>query len=200
MRRRAAPHVLTHCTSAPPAAASASLQESASPAPQDDAALRLHTGLVLFGRDSFYDALGEFSLAMEICAREAAAAGVAAAPPAAKDLFSAAAPDQTSALSAALASTTSLGRVDVEMSAVNNVAICALHCCDVPKAISALEELIKRRPEVGLQPLVLFNLCTLYDVAYHDRGSQYKKDAIKAVAGMFHRDWFDSKAVFRLSA
>ena len=183
-----------------------SLQESASPAPQDDAALRLHAGLVLFGRDMFHDALVEFLRAMEICAREAPGTGAAppataaAVPPAAKDLFSAAAPDQTTALSAALDSTTSLGREDIEMSAVNNVAICALHCCDVPKAISALEELIRRRPEAGLQPLVLFNLCTLYDVAYHDRGSQYKKDAIKAVSEMFHRDWYDSKAVYRLSA
>ena len=58
---------------------------------------------------------------------------------------------------------------------------------------------MRTRPLAGLQPLVLFNLCTLYDVAYHDRGSAYKKDAIRAVAEMYHRGWFDAKLVYRLS-
>jgi tetratricopeptide (TPR) repeat protein len=48
--------------------------------------------------------------------------------------------------------------------AANNEAICLLHMCQLSKAIEVLEEIIRRNPPKNLDEVVVYNLCTLYEL------------------------------------
>ena len=65
--------------------------------------------------------------------------------------------------------------------ASNNLAVCALHCCQIERAVTCLEEFIKKDPRRRLHPAILFNLCTLYDLAFDSEGSRRRKRALPIV-------------------
>jgi len=48
--------------------------------------------------------------------------------------------------------------------AANNQAICLLHLCQLSKAIELLEDVIRRNPATNLDEVLVYNLCTLYDL------------------------------------
>lgn len=48
--------------------------------------------------------------------------------------------------------------------AANNQAICLLHMCQLSKAIELLEDVIRRNPATNLDEVLVYNLCTLYDL------------------------------------
>jgi len=73
--------------------------------------------------------------------------------------------------------------------AANNRAICLLYTCDLTRAISSLEELIRKDPEKNLDETLVYNLCTLYDL--NSEGSAEKKKSIMSLASKFASDSFD---------
>lgn len=73
--------------------------------------------------------------------------------------------------------------------AANNKAICHLYTCDLTKAISFLEEVIRKDPEKNLNETLIFNLCTLYDLKSDN--SVDKKKSIMALVAKFAPDSFD---------
>uniref|UniRef100_A0A7S3LQN4 Uncharacterized protein n=1 Tax=Aplanochytrium stocchinoi TaxID=215587 RepID=A0A7S3LQN4_9STRA len=64
----------------------------------------------------------------------------------------------------------------------NNLAVCALHCCKLDTAISVIEYSIKNNPYQSIHQLIVFNLCTLYDLARPIQESQHAKHVILGVA------------------
>eukprot|EP01116_Phalansterium_solitarium_P022491 TRINITY_DN7445_c2_g1_i1.p2 TRINITY_DN7445_c2_g1~~TRINITY_DN7445_c2_g1_i1.p2 ORF type:complete len:466 (-),score=179.86 TRINITY_DN7445_c2_g1_i1:195-1592(-) len=75
------------------------------------------------------------------------------------------------------------------VSAANNKAISLLYTCHLTRAISSLEELIRRDPEQNLHETVVFNLCTLYDLK--SENSSDKKKAVMALVAKNASDSFD---------
>ncbi len=73
--------------------------------------------------------------------------------------------------------------------AANNKAICLLYKCEMTEATNILEEIIKRDPERNLHETIVFNLCTLYDLA-SDNSTEKKKSIMNLVA-KFGSDSFD---------
>lgn len=63
--------------------------------------------------------------------------------------------------------------------AVNNRAICWLYTCQLAKAVQSLEELIVREPSALTESLV-FNLCTLYELA-SERSVDKKREVWRLV-------------------
>ncbi len=80
--------------------------------------------------------------------------------------------------------------------AANNKAICLLNTCDLSRAVSSLEDLIRKDPEKNLNETFVFNLCTLYDLKSDN--SQEKKKQIMALVAKFGSDSFDF-SVLKLS-
>ena len=62
----------------------------------------------------------------------------------------------------------SLG-LDVEESllveAANNMCVCAMYKCELATAVSALEELVQEDPVAHMCDVVVFNLCTMYELS-----------------------------------
>jgi len=81
--------------------------------------------------------------------------------------------------------------------AANNRSICWLYTCDLAKAIGSLEAMIQSDPEHNLDESLIFNLCTLYDLA-SDRSTE-KKKAVMAMVAKFAPDSFDFR-VFKVNA
>jgi len=50
------------------------------------------------------------------------------------------------------------------IAAANNRAICFLYKTGLSKAITSLEDVIKKDPQRNLNETLVFNLCTLYDL------------------------------------
>jgi len=75
------------------------------------------------------------------------------------------------------------------IAACNNKAISLLYTCELGKAITVLEELIKKDPEKNLNETVVFNLCTLYDLK-SDSSTEKKRNLMNLVA-KFGSDSFD---------
>jgi len=73
--------------------------------------------------------------------------------------------------------------------AVNNKAICLLYTCELGRAISTLEDLIRKDPQKNLHEVLVFNLCTLYDLK--SENSQEKKKSIMSLITRFATDSFD---------
>ena len=59
-----------------------------------------------------------------------------------------------------------------QVSASNNLALCALHCCDLTRAVRTLEGVVRADPGRNMHAVLVFNLCTLYDLACTAEGSK----------------------------
>ena len=71
------------------------------------------------------------------------------------------------------------------MIAANNFAICCVHNCCVADGILELERLLQSDPARFFRKEILFNLCTLYDLALSKRMSLMKKTALKMVGDKY---------------
>eukprot|EP00753_Platysulcus_tardus_P004926 PLAT12767.2.p1 GENE.PLAT12767.2~~PLAT12767.2.p1 ORF type:complete len:508 (-),score=205.53 PLAT12767.2:56-1579(-) len=69
--------------------------------------------------------------------------------------------------------------------AASNTAICALHCCMHKRAVAVLEEHVKADPVSNLTHNVVYNLCTLYDLACDAAQSERHKRVIQYLATHF---------------
>ncbi|KAJ0397154.1 hypothetical protein ATCC90586_007250 [Pythium insidiosum] len=86
---------------------------------------------------------------------------------------------------------------DVRCVAVNNLAICALYCCDVKGAVAALERVIRSHPARFLNAVVVFNLSSLYDLVFDNPTSTSRKEMMKKVAELYDLEHIDP-AAFRI--
>jgi trafficking protein particle complex subunit 12 len=59
--------------------------------------------------------------------------------------------------------------------AANNKALCYLYAGDVSKAIDILEEILFSDPSTTLQENIVYNLCTMYDLATDKSFDKRKK-------------------------
>ena len=95
--------------------------------------------------------------------------------------------NQVVALQTAIAAVFDSNRVEsVEAAATNNFAICCLHVKKVGLAVSKLESLIAEDPVVYMTDPLVFNLCTLYDLAYAPDISNTKKKTLQNVAAAYN--------------
>lgn len=78
--------------------------------------------------------------------------------------------------------------------ALNNAAICLMHVGRLAEGIDRLEECLRRDAESALDEGVVFNLCTLYDLAYPDSSNE-KKRVLQRLASRFGRQGFDLNKV-----
>lgn len=69
--------------------------------------------------------------------------------------------------------------------ALNNLALCALYTCDVNSAVDLMESLVKENPTLFLTEVMVFNLCTLYELGADVTGSGKKKKILQSVAKRF---------------
>jgi tetratricopeptide (TPR) repeat protein len=83
------------------------------------------------------------------------------------------------------------------VAAANNLSLCALYSCDLKRAVACLEDLIRQDPTNHVQEVVLFNLCTLYDLACDNPTSTTKKKVLQAIAARYHLDHINP-ASFRI--
>lgn len=74
----------------------------------------------------------------------------------------------------------------------NNVSICLLNVGRLAEAIDRLETVIRKGPEFALDEGLVFNLATLYDLAYPDSAIE-KKRVLQAICMKFGREGFDFK-------
>jgi len=79
------------------------------------------------------------------------------------------------------------------IAAANNRSICWLYTCELSRAIASLEEVIQSNPENNLDESLVFNLCTLYDLA-SDRSAEKKKNIMGLVA-KYASDSFDFRVL-----
>lgn len=87
---------------------------------------------------------------------------------------------------------------DVLLSAVNNLAICSLYCCDVKRAVSSLERLIQKNPAKYIRNVTIFNLCTLYDLACDNPTSTRKKQMLQRITHLYHLEHVVNESHFRV--
>lgn len=64
------------------------------------------------------------------------------------------------------------------LEAVNNASVCFLHSKQISEAVERLEGLVQSNPALFLQPVVIFNLCTMYDLSCTVELSDNKKRAL----------------------
>lgn len=70
-------------------------------------------------------------------------------------------------------------------SAMNNLSLAMVYSCDVMRGVRTLEGLIRKNPVLYMLDVVVFNLCTLYDLSYDPIASALKKRTLQAVADRF---------------
>eukprot|EP00761_Pharyngomonas_kirbyi_P004597 gb/GECH01004602.1/.p1 GENE.gb/GECH01004602.1/~~gb/GECH01004602.1/.p1 ORF type:complete len:404 (+),score=107.90 gb/GECH01004602.1/:1-1212(+) len=81
----------------------------------------------------------------------------------------------------------------LNVTAANNCAICLLYTENLTKAIESLEDFIRQDPNETLDEVVVFNLCTLYEL--EGDSNQEKKHVINALVRRFKGDNFPSSAL-----
>jgi len=64
----------------------------------------------------------------------------------------------------------------------NNIALCHLNTCNLQGAISALEDCIHQNPHRNMHPSIVFNLCTLYDLAKAKPDAKAAKSDLRLLA------------------
>ncbi len=73
--------------------------------------------------------------------------------------------------------------LDVEESvlieAANNLAICAMYMCDLAPAVTTLEDLIREDPAAYMCDVVVFNLCTMYELTCENEATLRKKRVVQ---------------------
>jgi tetratricopeptide (TPR) repeat protein len=108
---------------------------------------------------------------------------------------------QHSASSDDLLSTVFCG-LDIEenimIEAVNNYSICAMYMCDLQLAVSTLESLICEDPAANMSEVVVFNLCTMYELTCDNEVTNRRKRVLQKVAARFCLHDISSLA-FRMS-
>lgn len=57
-----------------------------------------------------------------------------------------------------------------------------VYSCDVMRGVRTLEDLIRRDPMLYMLDVVVFNLCTLYDLSFDPTASATKKRMLQGVA------------------
>ena len=67
----------------------------------------------------------------------------------------------------------------------NNVAICAVHVCDLEAAVWLLEGLVHNNPIMHLDQSLAFNLCTMYDLSTYSPRALQRKRLLHQVATVF---------------
>eukprot|EP00903_Cladosiphon_okamuranus_P008957 g8571.t1 len=83
-------------------------------------------------------------------------------------------------------------------SAVNNLSLAMVYSCDVMRGVDTLEGLIRKDPRLYMLDVVIFNLCTLYDLSFDAVASSKKKRTLQAVAQRFRLEDIDASS-FRMS-
>ena len=83
-------------------------------------------------------------------------------------------------------------------SALNNLSLAMVYSCDVMRGVETLEGLIRKDPRLYMLDVVIFNLCTLYDLSFDAVASAKKKRTLQAVAQRFRLEDIDA-ASFRMS-
>lgn len=83
-------------------------------------------------------------------------------------------------------------------SALNNLSLAMVYSCDVMRGVRTLEELIRRNPRLYMLDVVVFNLCTLYDLSFDATASATKKRTLQAVGQRYRLEDVDT-ASFRIS-
>eukprot|EP00742_Colponemidia_sp_Colp-10_P008595 GILJ01009319.1.p1 GENE.GILJ01009319.1~~GILJ01009319.1.p1 ORF type:complete len:636 (+),score=98.59 GILJ01009319.1:30-1937(+) len=82
-----------------------------------------------------------------------------------------------------------------DLIAVNNFALASLYCKELQQAIEFLEQALRKDPVNHLNESLIFNLCTLYDLALQD--SAERKKVIQDLVARYGPEDFDA-SVFRL--
>ncbi|CAM9330233.1 unnamed protein product [Ectocarpus sp. 4 AP-2014] len=82
--------------------------------------------------------------------------------------------------------------------ALNNLSLAMVYSCDVLRGVRTLEGLIRKDPRLYMLDLVIFNLCTLYDLSFDAVASAKKKRTLQAVAQRFRLEDIDASS-FRMS-
>lgn len=80
------------------------------------------------------------------------------------------------------------------IAASNNAAICLLHIGHLNEAIDRIEGALRRQPEQALDEGLIFNLATLYDLAFPDSAAE-KKRVLRRLASKFGRQGFDLECI-----
>lgn len=83
-------------------------------------------------------------------------------------------------------------------SALNNLSLAMVYSCDVMRGVETLEGLIRKDPRLYMLDVVVFNLCTLYDLSFDAVASAKKKRTLQGVAQRFRLEDIDA-ASFRMS-
>ena len=83
-------------------------------------------------------------------------------------------------------------------SALNNLSLAMVYSCDVMRGVETLEGLIRKDPRRYMLDVVIFNLCTLYDLSFDAVASAKKKRTLQAVAQRFRLEDIDASS-FRMS-
>lgn len=76
-------------------------------------------------------------------------------------------------------------------SALNNLSLAMVYSCDVMQGVRTLERLIRNDPRLYMLDVVVFNLCTLYDLSFDAASSARKKRTLQAVARQFRLEDID---------
>jgi hypothetical protein len=75
---------------------------------------------------------------------------------------------------------------DLIVAAANNMVVSALHCCEVRLGVNCVEALIQKDPSRFMSDSIIFNLCTLYDLAFNSGYSIRKKKMLQVLAKLYH--------------
>lgn len=81
---------------------------------------------------------------------------------------------------------------------LNNLSLAMVYSCNVIGAVRTLESLILKDPRLYMLDVVVFNLCTLYDLSFDPATSIKKKRILQAVAQRFRLEDIEATS-FRLS-
>ena len=73
-------------------------------------------------------------------------------------------------------------REDMLATLTNNIAIASLHCSEILKAVNCLENFLRENVQCHMHRTILFNLCTLYEVAFGSEIARTKKVGLKIVS------------------
>lgn len=85
-------------------------------------------------------------------------------------------------------------RKHLRVYADSNAAICMMHLGLLSGAISRLENRLRQDPETALDEGLVFNLCTMYELAFPDC-AQEKKKTLQKLAARFGRQGFNMDSI-----
>ena len=74
---------------------------------------------------------------------------------------------------------------DLLVPCLNNLALCALYTCRMRDAINIMEALVREDPTKYLTEVMVFNLCTLYELSSDNATSERKKRVLQSIAKRF---------------